>query len=139
MGQLNYDDMQAANAGFALQEICHKASLDAGWWTAGGIDLRAEMNSRSRFGIALAAEKVSLIHSEVSESLEGIREDTFDDHLPHRKTTEVELADAVIRIADFAGAMGYDLGAAIAEKLAYNRTRADHKPETRNAEGGKAF
>ena len=36
---------------------------------------------------------------------------------------EVELADAVIRIADLAGALGLDLGGAIAEKLEYNRNR----------------
>lgn len=34
-----------------------------------------------------------------------------------------ELADAVIRIADLAGALGLDLEAAIAEKVAYNGGR----------------
>ena len=53
--------------------------------------------------------------------------------------TEVECADAVIRLADFCGAMGYDLGGAIAEKLAFNATRPDHKLENRRAEGGKAY
>lgn len=52
---------------------------------------------------------------------------------------EVELADAVIRIFDLAGAYGMDLGGAIAEKLAYNAHRADHKPEARAAAGGKAY
>lgn len=35
----------------------------------------------------------------------------------------VELADAVIRIADLCGFMGIDLEAAIVEKMAYNETR----------------
>jgi NTP pyrophosphatase (non-canonical NTP hydrolase) len=52
---------------------------------------------------------------------------------------EVELADAVIRIADLAGALELDLGSAIAEKMAYNAQRADHKPEARAAAGGKSF
>jgi hypothetical protein len=32
-----------------------------------------------------------------------------------------------------------DLGGAIAEKLAYNASRADHKPENRIKPGGKTF
>jgi hypothetical protein len=52
---------------------------------------------------------------------------------------EVELADAVIRIFDLAGAYNMDLAGAIAEKLAYNQQRADHKPENRAKAGGKAY
>jgi NTP pyrophosphatase (non-canonical NTP hydrolase) len=63
----------------------------------------------------------------------------MDDHLPLRSMLEVELADAVIRIADLAGALDLDLGGAIAEKLAYNAKRADHNPENRAAAGGKAY
>jgi hypothetical protein len=63
----------------------------------------------------------------------------MDDHLPHRFMAEVELADAVIRIADYCGRFGYDLGGAIEEKLEYNRHRADHKIENRQKDGGKKF
>ena len=49
----------------------------------------------------------------------------------------MELADAVIRIMDLAGAVGLDLGGAVAEKLDYNQKRADHKPENRAKDGGK--
>lgn len=51
----------------------------------------------------------------------------------------VELADAMIRICDLAGAHRIDLGRVIAEKLLYNVNREDHKPEVRAAEGGKSF
>lgn len=84
-------------------------------------------------------ELLCLIHSEISEAMEGERKDIMDDHLPHRKMAEVELADAVIRIMDYAGAYGYDIGGAIAEKLEYNRTRADHSHEERAKSGGKKF
>jgi NTP pyrophosphatase (non-canonical NTP hydrolase) len=52
---------------------------------------------------------------------------------------EVELADLMIRALDLAGAMDLDLGGAVAEKLLYNQSRADHKPENRALEGGKKF
>ena len=63
----------------------------------------------------------------------------MDDKLPHRKMVEVELADAVIRIFDLAGAMEMDLGGALVEKLVYNTSREDHKKENREAAGGKKF
>lgn len=129
---------------WTLQERCHGAAYSAGWWhlIPGDFhsdDLRFEVRARSRFGVALTAEKIALINSEVSEALEGLRKDKADEHLPHRKSVEVELADAVIRIADLAGALNLDLGGAIVEKMAYNAQRADHKPEARAAAGGKAF
>ena len=127
-------------AGETLQAVCHRAAFDAGWWNSawpGG--LRDEMLSGSRFGKALFAEKLTLVHSEVSEAVEGHRKGLMDDKLPHRPMAEVELADAVIRICDLAGAMGYDLGGAIAEKMAYNAIRPDHKAEARAAAGGKAY
>lgn len=126
-------------AGIVLAEICHAASFLAGWWFYKGSDLRLECRARTRFGIALINEKISLIHSEVSEALEGVRKDKMDDHLPHRKSVEVELADAVIRIFDMAGGLSLDVAGAIAEKLAYNAQRADHKVEHRKADGGEAF
>jgi hypothetical protein len=52
---------------------------------------------------------------------------------------EVELADAVIRICDYASRWGYDLGGAIVDKLAHNAQRADHKIENRAKNGGKKF
>lgn len=68
-------------------------------------------------------ECIALIHSELSEALEGHRKKLQDAHLPHRTSLEVEMADTVIRIMDVCGALDIDLGGAILEKLAYNRTR----------------
>lgn len=129
-------------AATTLQNICHGNSFKAGWWTdpKTGADMKQLVRDPgSRFGKALVAEKLCLIHSEVSEGMEGHRKDKMDDKLPHRKMIEVELADAVIRIFDLAGALGLDMGAAVAEKLAFNLVRPDHKLENRAAEGGKAY
>lgn len=127
-------------AGRVLQDVCHGAASAAGWWQHHVLgDLRALVRRDSRIGKALVAEKLCLIHSEISEGTEGHRKGLADTHLPHRPMLEVELADAVIRIADLAGALALDLGGAIAEKMAYNAQRADHKPEARAAAGGKAY
>ena len=82
---------------------------------------------------------IALIHSELSEALEGLRKGRADEHLPHRLNAEVELADAIIRIMDFAGQKGFDIGGAVIEKLEYNRHRADHKRENRAKDGGKKW
>ena len=129
-------------AGLHLQQECHGASHAAGWWTdpKTGQDLREVVRDpKNRFGKALVAEKLCLVHSEISEAMEGHRKGLMDDKLPHRTMIEVELADAAIRIADLAGALGLDLGGAIAEKMAFNAQRPDHKLENRQAAGGKAY
>ena len=84
-------------------------------------------------------ELLCLIHSEISEAMEGERKNLMDDKLPHRRMAEVELFDALIRIFDYAGAFGYDLEGAYREKMAFNASRADHTHEARRANGGKAF
>lgn len=137
-----FDDIR--DAGNVLVDYCHGASAAAGWWgeleQTGDLPYDvAEVRGDGRFGKALVAQKLCLIHSEVSEAMEGHRKNLVDDKLPHRPMIEVELADAVIRIADLAGALGLDLGGAIAEKMEYNRKRPDHKPENRKADGGKKY
>ena len=101
----------------------HGLAKQCGWWNE-------ERND---------GEMIALMHSELSEALEALRKDLNDDHLPHRKGVEVEMADAVIRIADYCGGRGLDLGGAIAEKLKYNAQRADHKLENRATTHGKKF
>lgn len=89
--------------------------------------------------IGNVGEKIALIHSEVSEMLEGARKGVQDDHLPHRKMEEVEAADILIRLLDYCAWRGLDLGGATAQKLEYNRNRADHTDDARRAEHGKKF
>lgn len=141
-------DKHTEHCGNYLQNICHSASNDAGWWQhkAEGhtYDLIRIINApltplEKLLAGALVAQKLCLTHSEVSEAMEGHRKGLMDDKLPHRPMIEVELADAVIRIADLAGALALDLGGAIAEKMAFNANRPDHKPEARAAAGGKAY
>jgi len=114
----------------ALTNYSHGCALASGWWNDAATGERKERNT---------GECLMLIVSEIAEAMEADRKRAMDDHLPHRAGLEVELADAVIRIFDFAGANGLDLGGAMAEKLQYNTSRADHKAENRAKPGGKAY
>jgi hypothetical protein len=53
-------------------------------------------------------QTLQLVSTEISEATEGERKSLMDDHLPHRKMGEVELADALIRILDMGGAYGWE-------------------------------
>ena len=148
LGGVSDDTMPARDCGNYLVDVCHAASANAGWWTHKSegvtLDLIRVINApltpmEKVLSGALVAQKLCLIHSEISEAMEGHRKGLMDDKLQHRPMIEVELADAVIRICDLAGALGLDLGGAIAEKLAFNAQRPDHKPEARAAAGGKAY
>lgn len=130
------DNKLAASCGNELQRICHGASVEAGWWHC---PVTGEPSSPEYIRASLIPQKLLLIHSEISEACEADRKGLKDSHLPHRDGVEVELADAAIRIFDLAGALGYNLGNAIAEKMEFNAQRADHKREARAASNGKRY
>lgn len=123
-------------AGRTLQEECHGRAVEAGWWSC---PVTGEPSTKEYIKSSLLPQKLLLIHSEISEACEADRKNLKDTHLPHRDGVEVELADAVIRCFDLAGALGYDLGGAIGEKMEYNAARMDHKPEVRAESNGKKY
>lgn len=128
-----YEHINTAGIINALSESIHADNVKAGWWN--DIKTGEPLVNRPHF----MAEKLCLVHSEISEAMEGLRKNLKDDKLPHREMMEVELADALIRICDIAAAKGYDLGGAVMEKRYYNSQRADHKIENRLQENGKKF
>lgn len=130
--ELSETQQQIINGMRITQAACHNASKFAGWWTDPRTGSLLDPHP-------LIPTKLCLIHSEISEALEGARKNKQDDHLPHRESIEVELADAIIRICDLAGALDLDLGGAVVEKMRYNAQRADHKLSNRAGEGGKKF
>lgn len=102
----------------ALARKIFLMATEKGWW--------GDLGPEDR----LVPEKLALMHSEISETLEAWREGHATNEVyyggPYGKKPEgvpIELADTVIRILDFCYAYGIDIDSAIAEKMAYNANR----------------
>jgi NTP pyrophosphatase (non-canonical NTP hydrolase) len=109
-------DQEFVNSWIHLEAVCHGLSIEKGWWEKDRND----------------GEMIALMHSELSEALEGLRENAVSDKLPGYLAVEEELADVIIRVADYACARNLRLGQAIQAKFAYNMTRP-------HRHGGKKF
>lgn len=129
-------NIELHKAAETLLKSCHATAYNSGWWHTPSGEPR-NLDYKTPEGFQAIAWPILLMISELIEGAEGIRKGLMDDKLPHREMFEVELADAVIRIFDTAGGLGLDLPGAIVEKLEYNRSREDHKPENRAKSGGK--
>lgn len=104
----NIDRERFISAWKEMQSEVHKIARSKGWWDTHRSD----------------GEIIALIHSELSEALEACRKEyPADKHLPGRGNLEVELADAVIRIMDWADEMYIDLAGALVDKVEFNRSR----------------
>jgi NTP pyrophosphatase (non-canonical NTP hydrolase) len=95
----------------------HETAVNKGWWE----------NDRND------GEMIALVHSELSEALEGIRHgNPPSDHIPEFSAAEEEFADAVIRMMDQAQSRGWRVAEALEAKMKFNAGRA-------YKHGGKAF
>lgn len=96
-----------------LVNECYETSKSHGWWE----------------GNQNFPEKLALIHSEVSETLEeyrngrAIREVYRMVGIEKPEGVPVELADVLIRVFDLCGYYGIDIEKAMQEKMAYNKNR----------------
>ncbi len=84
-----------------LNELAaHVQALNKKWWTDMDTGKRIERNP---------GELLMLVITELSEAVEGIRKNLMDDKLPHLNMEVVEMADAKIRLLDFAAGFSFDL------------------------------
>ena len=90
-----------------IQQAAHQNSTDKGFWK--------KPNDY---------QKILLMHCELSEMVEAIRDgNPPSKKIPEYSLAEEELADAVIRIMDFAERKNIRLAEAVLAKHKYNQTR----------------
>ncbi len=99
-----------------LQERIHLDAIVKGWWEEDRND----------------GEMIALMHSELSEALEALREGNPASTKIEASLVEEELADVVIRIMDYCERNNYNLADAIVKKVVFNKTRS-------YKHGGKKF
>lgn len=91
-----------------VSEQMHKTAREKGFWDSDRND----------------GEMIALMHSELSEALEGIRHgNPKSEHIPEFSAVEEEFADVIIRIMDTAKARGYKVAEAMEAKMKYNAGR----------------
>ena len=104
-----------------LGQILHQTSTEKGWWTD-----RDELSKTPAGKVQVDIGCIALAITELSEAIENIRAGyTPDDKVPEFSGLEAELADAIIRILDFAEARKLRVAEAVIAKAKFNEGRSE--------------
>lgn len=121
-----------------LRDMVHRTAVEHGWWDWSAIKVCCEFPAATRDDLTVneVGAKLALVHSEVSEALECVRENPSgivapsthllpnpDGTLGKPEGFGSELADVVIRVLDLCGALGIDIETELLAKHRYNETR----------------
>jgi len=99
-----------------LCKLSHNTARLHGFWGAFAQDLKTHRNYYLHD--CNQAEKIALMHSELSEALEALRQTD-----PNKNNVAEELSDCCIRIFDYCGAYEIDLEKEIIKKMKINAKR----------------
>lgn len=98
-------------------EACYENSKAHGFWPERERPALYDYHTRNK------GEMIALMHSELSEMLEGVRKPGQDQHCPEFTSEEIEAADVLIRLFDYCHGWGLRLGEATLAKMAFNASR----------------
>ncbi len=125
-----------------IQEQMNSTAHDKGWYQSKLLNIAHQFPyakqvdaievQRELQGIE-DARRIALMHSELSEALEGLRHGNGpSEHIPEFSAVEEEYADTIIRICDHAQERGWRIAEAIIAKANFNKGRSFRH-------GGKKF
>lgn len=109
-----------------LMARAHTNSVNHGFWDDYNFTLgvlKARDIPTGKYEVDVKLSKIALMMSELGEAVEGVRKPGQDPACPNFTAEEIELADTIIRICDYAEAFNLKLEEAILSKMEYNETR----------------
>lgn len=116
-----------------MRDMVHRLAVEKGWWEPDSINRQANEPPESA---KTFTEAIMLVVTECAEAVEEFRdgkEPAYTYHAvnppngvivnPKPEGIPIELADIIIRVLDIAGQWNIDIGTALVDKHAYNKSR----------------